>query len=136
MTELHPDEEVLVRRLFLHPRRLEFLRGLSGTRNARYRTVNLLCHFDDFVAGTVHPISVNQQDCETIYRLLQSKGAPSICHVISEGDLDSRDMGLREAITGTFDPPICSILSCIPGNLAYYQGEYADRRCILERRHE
>jgi hypothetical protein len=133
VTELNPHEEAVVRHFFLHHRRLEFLHGLSGTSNARYRTVNLLCHFVDFVAGTASPVPVAQQDPETIYRLLRRKGAPPVCHVISEGDLDGRDIDLRQAIEETFDPPICSILSCIPGELAYYQGEYDDRRLILER---
>lgn len=134
MAELHPHEEAVIRKFFTHSRRLFFIRGLSGSAKNRTQTISQICHFRDWVPGTAHQIPASDRHPAAVYQLLRAKGAPLLCHVMSGGDLDGRDMDLREALQQTLTiSPSCTILSCIPGHLAFYQDEYAEERYILER---
>jgi hypothetical protein len=69
-----------------------------------------------------------------IESLLRDRGAPDTCHVISEaGSLDGKDMKLSEAIQAVIGLGYGTLLSCIPGQLGYYEGEDPGVRYILER---
>ncbi len=134
MAELHPHEDAVIRKFFVHSRRLPFIRGLSGTAKSRTQAMSQICHFYDWVPGTAHEIPASDRHPDAVYQLLRAKGAPLLCHVMSEGDLDGRDMDLREALVESFaHASYCTILSCIPGRLAFYQDEYPEERYILER---
>jgi hypothetical protein len=65
--------------------------------------------------------------------ILQSKGAPEICYAVSEDDqLDGKEIDLTHALATVIGRGMGTLLSCIPGKLAYF--EDADCRWILERR--
>jgi hypothetical protein len=82
----------------------------------------------------VSPIAHGQQGASYIERLLRSRGAPSICHIMSENvDLDGRDLPLAEALGEIVGWGAPSLLSCLPGRLAYYGGEELNERYLLER---
>jgi len=64
--------------------------------------------------------------------LLLSKNAPDVCYLISEStSLDGKVMPLEEAINKIVGSGIATIVSCIPGELAYYEGENLKNRLIL-----
>jgi len=66
-------------------------------------------------------------------RILKSKGAPDICYAISEdNELDGREIPLEEALKFIHGSGIGTLLSCLPGKLAYFEDE--DERWILERK--
>lgn len=132
MAELHPHEDALVRNFLPHDRRLAFLRGLSGRAKIRNRTLSDFCHFYDWVPGVALRLPAGEQKPGAIYQLLRSKGAPNACHVMGT-DVDGQDVELSVAIRIVFDEADCAILSCIPGKLAFYQGEYEEERYILQR---
>jgi hypothetical protein len=68
-----------------------------------------------------------------ILELLRMKGAGPTCWVISEdSDLDAREMDLHEALKKTIGRGMGTILSCVPGKLAYFEDE--EDRYILQRK--
>jgi hypothetical protein len=63
---------------------------------------------------------------------LKSKGAGLTCWVISEDpDIDGREIDLRTALEKVSGRGIGTVLSCIPGKLAYFEGE--DETLLLTR---
>lgn len=72
------------------------------------------------------------QGIENIYLLLKSKGAGATCWCISEEcEIDGRELDLRAALEHVTGAGMGTILSCIPGKLAYFDGE--DERLLLAR---
>ena len=64
--------------------------------------------------------------------ILKSKGASNKCYVISNcSDLDEQEMDLTDAINEVIGVGMGTLISCIPGQLAYYEGELGDQ-VILE----
>ena len=68
--------------------------------------------------------------------LLRSLGAPTECHVLSDlADIDGMGLPLADAIDRVELGGFGSILSCVPGRLAYYLDESGTgRRLLLVRR--
>lgn len=57
--------------------------------------------------------------------ILRKQGAPAICYVLSaNSDLDGREMPLSDALSAIVGMGDGAFLSCIPGQLGFY--EYAD----------
>jgi hypothetical protein len=48
-------------------------------------------------------------------------------------DIDNREMPLRDALSKTVAMDAGTLISCIPGKLAYFEMEGFDGRYILER---
>ena len=72
-----------------------------------------------------------------ILGLLRSHGAPTECYLISESsDLDGRALPLEEALGEIIGRGMGTLVSCIPGRLAYFEGESPGERYLLERRVE
>lgn len=67
-----------------------------------------------------------------VYQLLRSKGAGETCWAISEDSaIDGRELELRIALEKIMGSGMGTILSCIPGKLALFEGE--DETLLLER---
>jgi hypothetical protein len=101
-------------------------RLLFEMRKHRGRFLGRFCHnalaYLDlrFVTAIKPPNS----DPDQILQLLKSGGAGPICYVISTRDeIDSRFMPLDEALTAAVGFGLPSIVSCIPGKLAYLETE-------------
>ncbi len=93
---------------------------------------NELAHFKWFDERRISPIEPNDQHPDHIARLLKAKGAPDIGYVISEyRELDGTFMELNAALEATVGHGVGSIISCIPGRLAFYEGEMPEERFIL-----
>lgn len=115
---------------------------LSTPKNRRKFTGEL-AHFGHFdkrfatkVQWNVQPrlklLERYAQGIDIIYRLLRSKGAGETCWVISEDrDIDGRELDLRVALEKIMGSGTGTILSCIPGKLALFEGE--DGTVLLER---
>jgi hypothetical protein len=88
-----------------------------------------------------HNIVLNEKDNilkkedyseERIYMLLKKYGAPSVCHIICESSkYDDTEADLKESLHELYTLDFGYIISCIPGKLAYYQGESPSCRVIL-----
>ena len=71
---------------------------------------------------------------EKIVRLLRQRGAASDCYVFSNcKDLDQRFMSLEQAIREVHGVGIGTVVSCIHGQLAFYEGELYPDEFILQR---
>ncbi|MDH3359854.1 MAG: hypothetical protein OEL55_03200 [Desulfobulbaceae bacterium] len=69
-----------------------------------------------------------------IYQELKAKGAPGECFVIScSEELNLKTLPLTEALMQTEQLGWGTIISCIPGQLAYYHGELGEGKAILEK---
>ena len=66
--------------------------------------------------------------------MLRQKGAPDSCYVMSDNpDIDGREMPLTDALSKTVGMDAGTLVSCIPGKLAYFEMEGFDGRYILLR---
>jgi hypothetical protein len=59
-----------------------------------------------------------------IYQLLRNSGALEHCYTISEdAEIDGKDADLREMLDRLVGAGFETIVSCVPGKLAYFEGE-------------
>ena len=71
------------------------------------------------------------QNPQAVAKLLRQKGAPDSCFVVSEDSrIDSKQMPLLAALEQVIGYGMGTLISCIPGKLAYFEDE--DQRCLLE----
>lgn len=74
---------------------------------------------------------------ERIYDLLRGRGAPPDCYVAStDPQLDGREADLKAILAKVVGSREGTFISCIPGRLAYYEGEDDNDRFVLERPQE
>ena len=70
-----------------------------------------------------------------IAAVLKDKGSPSMVYVLACAcDADGKTMAVLDAMEETTVAGWGTIISCIPGELAYYYDEEGERRAILERK--
>ena len=91
-----------------------------------------LHHFYAFDGRYMRHLDRDEDSPRPLYELLRKLGAPETCYVISDSEFDGADIDLLEALMALHATGMGSIVSCVPGRLAYYEGE--DDRYILERR--
>jgi hypothetical protein len=95
---------------------------------AQFHDLDLDPRFVNFVPAE------SQGPATRLYDLRRRLGAPNSCYVMSAvGDLDGREMDLQEALDLTVNHDNGTLISCIPGQLAYYEGDDSCRY-ILQRR--
>jgi hypothetical protein len=93
-----------------------------------------LAHFHDLDPRYAHPLPADVHTPTEIASLLRSHGAPPTCYVLSEeSGIDGRELPLEEALDRVVGLGMGTFLSCVPGRLAYFEGEEARERYILER---
>lgn len=93
-----------------------------------------LCHFRSLDPRYLLPLDPKKLSPDQIAAILIGKGAPPDCWLTSEDSrLDSRELPLLETLKGVVGSQMGTILTCIPGKLAYYEGEEMGDRWILER---
>jgi hypothetical protein len=72
------------------------------------------------------------QGVANVYRLLKSRGASETCWAISKDpELDGRELDLKTILEQLIGSGTGTLLSCLPGKLAYFDGE--DERLLLAR---
>jgi hypothetical protein len=124
-------EELLIRAFFLPQRQAFYLELLSNPQR-RPDLLKELAHFKhlDLQWAQALPLCCNRPI--PVVKLLQSKGAPPRCWAISESEeLDGKEVDLLEALNDVLGCGIGTFLSCLPGQLAYFEDE--DSRYLLER---
>jgi hypothetical protein len=90
---------------------------------------NRLAHWRDFDARRAVALPRDaQSSATTVAQFLEARGAPSSCYVLSEwGDYDGRVLPLADATGAIVGRGMGTVLSCIPGRLAYYESEDGER---------
>jgi hypothetical protein len=131
MTSLHPDEAAFVR-AFINPERHD--RWLSGLASGKHREKMLhrLADARDLRADRMTSLDPALASGEAIWKHLARLGAKGPCHVISEiKELDGQDMPASQALEECVGAGLGTVLSLIPGRLAYFEEETPRKRWIL-----
>jgi hypothetical protein len=137
------DHEAAVIRAFVQRDKQERFLGFLANPKNRKKFTESLSHFrwfDQRFAASI-PWTVDAKltlwekhlsGIENIYRLLKSKGAGRTCWVMSEdSEIDGQELDLRAALEHVNGREIGTILSCVPGKLAYFESE--DETLLLSR---
>lgn len=119
---------------FINKDKKKRLKNLLKSKKGRKKIRESLPHSLIFNPAFIKNIPANQQTKKNITKLLITKNAPPTCYLISEHtSLDRKTMNLEDAINTIVGSGISTIISCIPGKLAYYEGEDLNDRFILEK---
>lgn len=125
-------EEEFVR-AFADPAKKARYLGLLGTKKGRNTFRDELPHrlaLDSRYASTV------ENDAILVLKLLQERGAPDTCALISASEeLDGRSVSLEEGVNLVVaEDHGGTILLCRAGELAYYEDDYASHGVLLCRK--
>lgn len=131
------EHERGVARFLYPPHRDRWLAYMHRSGDAtRRRAVALLDHgmiWEERCATKVPPLDAEAERA-WVAEELQRSGAGSTCHVMStDPELDGRTMTLPEALAAVVGCSMGTVISCLPGSLAYYEGEDAGERYVLHR---
>jgi len=127
---MHAHEEATIRAFVHPPRRPRWLESLASAER-RSRFLARLNHCRDLDERYARLLPSNAD----VVAILRRCGAPATCYVVSATmALDGREMPLEEAVAEASQGGWGTILSCLPGQLAYYHDECGERRLLLERR--
>ena len=130
---LNPHEEQFAW-AFIVPAKRERYLSLLQSAKGRSKLAHGLNHCGDLDMRYAKLVPVSQQHVGDIERILKQKGAPAVCHVMSSNpDIDEQDMPPRKALEETVGQTMGTLISCVPGKLAYFEFEDAGERYILEK---
>lgn len=127
-------EKSFVEAFIILSKRERVLEALSCPKK-RTKFLKQLPHFNDFEIKNVSSISPAEQNAKSIHNILVQKGAPKVCYIISlHNELDQQLKDLQQSLDTVVGNLAGTIISCIPGKLAYYEGEHRGERYLLEKR--
>jgi hypothetical protein len=129
---MNEHEEGFIRN-FVKKDKRERTAMLWGSAKRRKDFLKSLSHYGDIdVAHANAILPETAHTAEEWLRLLRSKGAPTTCWIISEdASRDGRESVLKDALPETIGSGMGTILSCIPGKLAYFEDE--EKQFLLQR---
>ncbi len=125
------DEQSIIAAFVKRSKRDRYREMLDNPR-LRHKFTDKLAHFTDFDPKYRISLPGNKLFVEDIALELQKRHSPSVVFAISEDPrLDQKELPLLEALRQTVGMGMGTVLSCIPGRLAFVETE--DERFILER---
>jgi len=120
---------------FIDPRRRERVGELLSRPKSRQAFVAELHHFPAWDARATIFVPPSEASAQAIAELLRARGAGDQCYLLSaERRFDKMELSLLDALRQVVGSNSGTIVSCVPGRLAYYEGEDRNTRIILERR--
>jgi hypothetical protein len=120
---MNPHESAFVEAFIVKPHRERTLELLASSKNRHKFTGKFAHHGRDYIIpGCIRPIEPRYPHPPEIADILRAMGAPESCHVIG-GQCDGEDMELLTALKEIVGYGTGVVLSCIPGKLAYFEGE-------------
>ena len=126
------DVEEATLRAFVRRERGDRYVALLKNKVRRETLLRELHHFYEFDGRYMRTLEREEDSPRPLCDLLRDLGAPGTCYVISSwGEYDGEELDLLPALEAIHATGMGSIISCVPGRLAYYEGE--DQRFILER---
>jgi len=121
-------------RCFIAPQKRARYLALLESKRGRAKLLNGFNHCHDLDPRFAKEIPSGQQSADSIEALLRQKGAPDTCYVMSDNRaIDGKEMSLPDALLETVGMDAGTLISCVPGKLAYFELEAFDGRYILER---
>ncbi len=125
------NEQALIAAFVKRSKRDRYREILSNPR-LRHKFISQLAHIKDFDPKYRLPFPSDKLFVENTAVELQKRHSPNIIFAISEDPtLDQKEFPLVEALKQIVGRGMCTVLSCIPGRLAFVETE--DERFILER---
>jgi hypothetical protein len=125
------NEDALIAAFVKRSKRDRYREILSNPR-LRHKFINQLAHFTDFDPKYRLPFASDKLFVDSIAIELQKRRSPNIVFAISEDPaLDQKELLLLDALKQIVGRGMGTVLSCIPGRLAFVETE--DERFILER---
>jgi hypothetical protein len=125
------NEQSLIAAFIKRGKRDRYREILSSPR-LRSKFTSRLAHFTDFDPKYRLPIPSSKLFVDNIAATLEKRHSPKIVFAISEDPaLDQKELPLVEALEQVVGSGMGTVLSCIPGCLAFVETE--DERFILER---
>jgi len=129
------DHEICLIKSFVIKERQQRYINLIATKRGRIKFRSYIAHFNDLDNQFCFPLIKNLVNPNGLYELLNLNGAPETCYVISEHDkYDQNELHLKDAINELFLSGLAYFISCIPGKLAYYEGEDLNSRYTLQKK--
>jgi hypothetical protein len=126
--------ESAIVRAFIKPSRRRRMLTLLETEKGRAKATLLLAHSIELDPRYSSRITGTQRKAPIIAATLTQLGAPIECYAWSELDtVDGRTLGLEEALEEVVGRGFGTFLSCLPGRLAYFEGEAPGERYICHR---
>ena len=114
-------------------RRERALELLASSKNRHTFTSKFDHHGRDyFIPECIRSIEPRHQHPSSLADILRAMGAPETCHVIG-GEHDGKDMELLTALKQIVGYRTGTVLSCIPGKLAYFEGEIRERFLLVRK---
>lgn len=125
------EREIEIVNTFIIPRKRERYREFVNSPKGRAKLLEGLYHFADFDPTCLIQPPHSEDDLIAELRRL---GAGEDCYVVSVAkELDGLTNPLEDVIRGRVAPLEGSIVCCVRGELAYYEGEAPHNRFILHR---
>jgi hypothetical protein len=128
---MNPHESAFVESFILKARRERALEMLASPKN-RHKFTSRFDHHGQtyFIPECIRSIEPRDQHPPNIAQILRRLGAPETCHVIG-GMHDGKDMELLSALKEVVGYGTGTVLSCVPGKLAYFEGEIRERFLLV-----
>jgi len=128
---MDPHESAFVESFIVKRRRERAFAFLASSKNRSKLTSKFDHHGRDYIVSEcIHPILPRYQRPSEIAKILRGMGAPETCHVIG-GERDGEDIDLLDALEEIVGYGTGTVLSCIPGKLAYFEGEIREQFLLL-----
>jgi hypothetical protein len=128
---MNPHESAFAESFISKARRERALELLGSPKN-RHKLTSTFDHHgrDYFIPECIRSIEPRHQHPPNLAEILRAMGAPETCHVIG-GEHDGKDMELLTALKQIVGYGTGTVLSCIPGKLAYFEGEIRERFLLI-----
>lgn len=138
------EEEALIRAFIIPHRRARYLDRLASPTARQKFMAHHFHHMSDLDPRFARLIDPHMPlmpferraaaHVDRIHGLLRAAGAEDRCYVMSaSSDLDGQETGLRHALDTIVGWHDGTFLSCVPGKLAYFEGEGLNERYVLQR---
>jgi hypothetical protein len=128
------DAEELTLRRFVIADRRDRLASVVRTKKRYSEIVSWLSHGHPWDDRWCRELPVRDQTAAAVERILRSHGAPEICHTLGgSGGVDGKQLPLHDALAQIVGSCIGTLVICIPGQLAYHEGEELHDRNVLHR---
>jgi hypothetical protein len=119
---------------FVSDAKRERVLGFLERARTRHKVVERLWHFSDWDPECTVRVPPPFQTPAGVLQELARRGARGAVHVVSATrQLDGLHVDVAEAVQAVVGTSSGTVVSCIPGKLAYFEGEADGDRVILWR---
>jgi hypothetical protein len=128
------EAEELTLRSFVIESRRNRLASVVWTKKRYLELVGWLAHGHPWDPRWATRLAVADQQPDAVERILKAHGAPDRCHVLGgSSEMDGKNFGLRDALDLVVGCSMGVLVICVPGQLAYHEGEERHDRNVLHR---